>query len=263
MEEKQKFEDTLGDRLKAVEQVEAGRRCAKDKPLMARLDGRSFHTFTKGLPRPYDVRLSKLMIDTTKYLVEQTHAKLGYCQSDEITLCWWNNLEEKEESSYMFDGKYQKLCSVLSGMASAYFTKHLDTIPEKADQIAVFDCRVWNVEDKHEVYLNYLWRQDDAIKNSISMAVQAHFSHSHLFKVDSEGKKMMLQRLGKPWDDEPDFFKWGTFVKRKSVLVELTEEQRNKIPEAHRPDGLVTRSLIDDMEFGYIKNSTKAKKIFE
>lgn len=260
-----KFEDTLGDRLKKVEQFEAGRRSNIRQPLMARLDGRSFHTFTRGLVRPYDERLSKLMIATTKYIVQQTHAKIGYCQSDEITLCWWNPDDmDGVESSYMFDGKYQKLCSVLAGMASAYFTSQLAKfIPEKANQIAIFDCRVWNVDSKQDVYLNYLWRQDDAIKNSISMAAQAHFSHKELHGVGSEEKKTMLREIGHPWEDEPDFFKWGTFLQRQKSEKLWTEEQLLAIPEAHRPPSvLVTRSTVEEVDLGYIKNSTDARYIF-
>ena len=145
--------DPLGDRLKAQEQVEAGRRANPKLPLMARLDGKSFHTFTRGLARPYDTALSYLMIDTTKYLVEQTHAKLGYTQSDEITLYWWNPAGPVE-SSYMYDGKFQKLTSVLASMASAYFNQEVPKrLPSKAGALPVFDCRVWNVPDKQDVYL--------------------------------------------------------------------------------------------------------------
>lgn len=248
------FVDTLGDRLKQVEQQEAGRRADIAKPLMARLDGRSFHTFTRGLARPYDERLSKLMIATTSYIVRQTHAKIGYCQSDEISL-YWDTPDPETGATFMFDGKYQKLCSVLAGMASAYFTSQLrDCIPEKANQIPIFDCRVWNVDNLHEVYLNYLWRQDDAIKNSISMAAQANFSHKALHGVGSEEKKMMLRTIGKSWEDEPEFFKWGTFVSRQKTETFWTEEQLNAIPEAHRPPSLkVTRSFVVPLELGYIK----------
>ena len=251
--EEMKTLDPLGDRLKAVEQVEAGRKARADKPLMARLDGRAFHTFTKGLARPYDTRLSGLMIDTAKYLVDHTHAKLSFTQSDEITLHWTNKADAQAESSYLFDGKFQKLASVLAGMASAYFTKELAVrIPEKAHLLGVFDCRVWNVSHVHDVYLNYLWRQDDAIKNSISMAAQAHFSHKQLHGVGSEAKKQMLRDIGKPWEDEPEFFKWGSFSKRVSFDTELTPEQLAKIPEQHRPTGLVTRHEVQVVDFGYV-----------
>lgn len=235
--------DSLGDRLKRVEQEEAGRFANNALPLMARLDGRAFHTFTKGLRRPYDVDLSQLMIDTTKYLVEQTHAVVGYTQSDEITLAW---LKPDENAEHMFGGKFQKLTSVLSSLATGYFTKYLPTrLPSKADKIPSFDCRVWNVDDERELYLNFLWRQDDAIKNSISMAAQAHFSHSSLHGVDGKSKLARLQENGTPWEALPEFFKFGTFVQRRTKLVELTDAQLDTIPVKHRPTGPVTRSFIE------------------
>jgi tRNA(His) 5'-end guanylyltransferase len=258
-----KFEDTLGDRLKSIEQVEAGRRADPTKPLMARLDGRSFHTFTRGLARPYDERLSKLMIATTKYIVQQTHARLGYCQSDEMTF-YWDIPDPSAGATFMFDGKYQKLCSILAGMASAYFTSQLEKcIPEKSHYITIFDARVWNVEDRNEVYLNYLWRQDDAIKNSISMAAQAHFSSKELHGVGSEAKKQMLREIGYPWEQEPDFFKWGSYLKRQKSSRKWTEEELLSIPEGHRPPSVtVTRSLVEEVDLGYIKNSADARFIF-
>lgn len=258
-----KEQDTLGDSLKRIEQIEAGRFADPNKPLMARLDGKAFHSFTRGLPRPYDARLSGLMIATTKYLVEQTHAKIGFSQSDEIQLCWWNT-DPHVESCYMFGGKFQKLTSVLAGMASAFFTREVSLyIPERANSVVVFDCRVWNVDSKKDVKLNYLWRQQDAIKNSISMAAQAHFSHQQLNCVGSEGKKQMLRDIGYAWEDEKQFFKMGTFVQRVNREVELTVDQLIKIPEKYRPVGPVTRSFVEDIELGYIKNDPKVMEIFK
>ena len=248
--------DPMGNRLKAAERVEAGRRCDPNKPLIARLDGKAFHTFTKGLARPYDVRLSTLMIDTARYLVEHTHAKLGYTQSDEITL-YWMNKQPLEESSYMFDGKFQKLTSVLAGMASAFFTKELEArLPEKAHLLGVFDCRVWNVESFDDIRDNFIWRQDDAIKNSISMAAQAMFSHKVLHGVGSEAKKNMLREFGRPWETEPEFFKWGSYVSRVNFEAPLTEEQLAKIPEKFRPTGMVMRSDVQVRnDIGYLRNN--------
>ncbi len=252
-----KFEDTLGDRLKADEQVEAGRRCDPSLPLMCRLDGKAFHTFTRGLKRPYDKRLSDLMIDTTKYLVDKTNAKLGYTQSDEITLCWWND-PSKPESEYMYDGKFQKLTSVIASMAGAFFARHLpERIPEKAEALPCFDARVWNVPSRRDVFLNFLWRQDDCIKNSISMAAQAHFSHKELHEQNSEAKKFALAQIGHPWQEMPLFFRMGTFLQRQTVMVELTEEQLAKIPEKHRPAAgtKVPRTVIADLGLDYLKNT--------
>ena len=247
--------DTLGDRLKQVEQMEAGRKADREWPLMARLDGKAFHTFTRGLARPYDTRLSDLMLMTTCYLVEQTNARVGYTQSDEISLYWDLDLEKNPDAQFMYDGKFQKMTSILASMAGGFFNKHLPSkLPQKSDSIPVFDCRVWTVADHREVYLNFLWRQDDAIKNSISMAAQASFSHSRLHGVGSEEKKAMLREVGKPWEDYPTFFKMGTFVGRVSREVELTEEQLAKIPEQHRPNGPVVRTFVEDLNLGYLKN---------
>ena len=258
--------DEMGDYLKAQEQLEAGRKADPNKPLMARLDGRAFHTFTKGLQRPYDTRLTNLMIATTEYLVKHTHAKVGYTQSDEITLSWWND-PENLESLYMFDGKFQKLTSVLAGMASGFFCQKLsEYLPEKAGTVQIFDCRVWNVESKNDVYLNYLWRQDDCIKNSISMAAQAHFSAKQLHGVGSQMKKSMLRGLDKPWEDEPAFFKTGTFLQRVVKQVLINEESYVLIPEKHRNGKLgdtVERTVVEDIKLGYIKNDLKALDIFK
>lgn len=256
--------DALGDRLKEQEQIEAGRKADATKPLMCRLDGKSFHTFTNGLKRPYDERLSQLMIDTTKFLIEKTNARIGYTQSDEITLCWWNEDDPVHVPLYLFDGKFQKLTSVIASYAGAFFAKELaNRIPEKANAIPCFDARIWNVDDIDDVFLNFKWRQDDAIKNSISMAAQAHFSHKSLHKIGSETKKQMLKDIGHPWENEPEFFKMGSFIKRVIKTVELTEDQLSKIPENYQPTGPVQRSFIEVMDFGYIENSIDAKKFFK
>ena len=240
--------DTLGDKLKAQEQIEAGRTAARDLPIIARLDGRSFHTFTKGLQRPYDMRMTALMQDTMRFLVDETHAIVGYCQSDEITLCWNNGSADQYAltgSEYPFGGKFQKLTSVLAGMASSYFSRRVpELLPEKQHLYPHFDCRVWNVPDMHHVYLNYLWRQEDCIKNSITMAAQACFSHKQLQGVGSEQKKQMLREAGHPWEYEIMPFRFGTFAKRRTVETELSADQLVKIPKAHRPTGKVMRSMV-------------------
>lgn len=251
--------DTFGDRLKAQERVEAGRKADNLKPLIARLDGRAFHTFTAGLQRPFDYRFSLLMIKTAEYLVTQTNPIVCYTQSDEITLVWNRNSSEDEAGDYLFGGKYQKLTSVLSGMASAFFSRHLPTcIPEKADQLPHFDCRVWNVDNLNEAFDVLAWRQDDAIKNSISMAAQAHFSSKKLHGVSSEAKKAMLREINKPWEDEPHYFKWGTFLKKSVELVELTDEQLEKIPARFHPTGPVPRTVVELIDIGYIRKAENA-----
>lgn len=254
--------DELGDFLKGFERIETEQRAQREMPLMARLDGRAFHTFTHGLKRPYDLRLSQLMCDTTKFLVKETHAKVGYTQSDEITLCWNLDLQQNPNAAYMFDGKFQKLTSVLAGLASGFFCRELASrIPEKANTIATFDARVWNVPTMYNVFQNYVWRQDDAVKNSISMAAQAKFSHMELHGVNSENKKAMLRTVGSPWEDEPEFFKYGQFVKRRCQYMSLSESELAKIPPAHRPTAPVLRSSIQAIDVGYIRGRADALEL--
>jgi tRNA(His) 5'-end guanylyltransferase len=118
-------------------------------PLLARLDGRAFHTFTRDLPRPYAPGMSALMIETTRYLVAEMNARVGYTQSDEISLAWYEPSSSATE--YPFDGRYQKLASVLAGMASARFCQLLPThLPSKVGTTPHFDCRVWQVPSLDE-----------------------------------------------------------------------------------------------------------------
>lgn len=257
--------DTLGDRLKQQEALSAGRALDTSLPIVARLDGKAFHTFTRGLKRPFDERLSKLMVDTAAHLVEKTHALVGYTQSDEITLVWLPTSEidaATGKPQFLYSGREQKLTSILAGCASAFFMKGvLRTIPEKEDTVPHFDCRVWNVPDTRDAYLNLVWRQRDAVKNSISMAAQAHFSHKLLHGVGSEEKKKMLRDIGMPWEDTPRFFKMGTFVKRQTTLVSLTEDQLAKIPEKHRPTEPVLRSFVAEVDIDYLENYVNQERI--
>ena len=245
-----KESDTLGDLMKSYEMSMAGVKVMKGIPLLARLDGRSFHSFTKGLPRPYDERLSTCMIETTKYLVEETHANVGYTQSDEISLAWF--IPADSAADYMFDGRVQKLTSILAGLASAKFLRLvIEKIPEKADKIPVFDCRVWQVPTIDLAAQAFLWRELDATKNSISMAAHAYFSHKSLQGLNgSEKQERLWTEKGINWNDYPTFFKRGTYVQRKTFERELTEAERMSISEKHRPEPgqKFTRSSIVELE---------------
>lgn len=251
--------DKFGDRMKEYEMAEAGRKAMPGLPLLARLDGRAFHTFTKGMKRPYDAEISYAMIDTTKFLVDKTHADLGYTQSDEITLFWRGS---DEGSEYMFDGRFQKLSSVLAGMASAQFMKCMITSQSYGDRakklVPSFDCRVWQVPSLDVAADVFAWRAADAIKNSVSMAAQAHFSHKELQNKNSVQKKEMLWEKGVEWGNYPWFFKQGTFVKRINREVTLTPYELSQIPEKHRPTGPVLRTVVttlpDFAPLGRVKN---------
>lgn len=203
-------------------------------PLLARLDGRAFHTFTRGLRRPYEHGMSMAMIETARHLVRELIAVVGYTQSDEITLAWYE--PSQSLTDYLFDGRYQKLASVLAGMASARFVKLVaEHLPGKASETPHFDCRVWQVPTLADAADVFVWREDDATKNSITMAAGAHYSDRELDGMNSSLKQEMLWRKGVNWNDFPSFFKRGTYLQRRSFDRELTDEERARIPEAHRP----------------------------
>lgn len=251
-----KNHDPMGDRMKALERVETSRKCDPDKPICVRLDGKSFSTFTRGLARPYDARMSNIMKLVTQHLVKETHAKIGYTQSDEISLIYYY----EEPSQPLYGGKFHKLTSVLAGMASGMFQDLLgNLLPEKIGNHPVFDCRVWQVPTKEEAANVILWRWFDARKNSISMLAQSEFSHKTLHGKDTKMMREMLLEKGIEWEDYPEFFKWGSFFQRKSEERLLTQEELKVIPEKHRPDGPVVRShvnLLDMPPFVEVDNRT-------
>lgn len=241
------YKDTLGDKLKLQEQMEAGRKADAYLPLMARIDGKCFSKFTKGLARPYDERFIRLMVETTKHLVEESEALLGYCQSDEITLYWFLDKENFSNREHWFGGKYQKLTSVLASTASSFFASNLCTfLPEKVNKFPVFDARVWNVPDLEHVYLNFLWRLQDATKNSVSMLAHNYFSHKSLHGVTCNEMKDKLREYGKPWENNPRPFTHGTYICRQRVLVPVDDPSFLNIPEVHKPTEPVVRTVVKE-----------------
>lgn len=252
--------DTLGDRCKALEMMEAGRKAMPGLPLLARLDGRAFHTFTRGLERPFDPRLTRCMVDTTAFLIEDLDARVGYAQSDEITLAWYFP-PDAIGSAYPFDGRWQKLASVLAGLASARFTKLIaQHLPDKAHLTPCFDCRVWQVPSVQEALEVFVWREDDAVKNSITMAASAFYSHRELHGKNSADKQELLFKKGINWNNYPVSFKRGTYLQRKTEDRVLTDEEWTRIPEKHRPprEQTFTRSRVVEMDFPPIRRISNA-----
>lgn len=229
--------------------AEAGRRAMRGLPLMARLDGRAFHTFTRGMTRPYEHGMSMSMIETTRYLVQEMMALVGYTQSDEITLAWYE--PSSSLNDYAFDGRFQKIASVLAGMASARFGQLVaQHLPSKAGETPHFDCRVWQVPTLQDAAEVFVWREDDATKNSISMAACAYYADRELDGKSSGDKQELLFQKGVNWNDYPPFFKRGTYLQRRTFDRALSDEERARIPEAHRPAAGATfkRSQVVELE---------------
>lgn len=221
--------------MRAYEAVETARRFDSSLPIYARIDGRGFSKFTADMEKPFDARMSAAMIQTTEYLVEKNHAKIGYTQSDEINLIF---IAEDEGSQVVFNGRVQKLVGILASMASAAFMRAIQACPgfeHYANRMPHFDCRVIQLPDKSEAANMLLWRERDAQKNSMSMAAQSVFSHSMLHKKTTEEMREMLSKAGVDYDAYPVYAKRGTFLRREVEYRTLSETERMAIAAPHRP----------------------------
>lgn len=244
--------DDFGNRMKAYEAIETARKFDPLLPIYARIDGRAFSAFTRGMKRPFDLSMTGAMVDTTRHLVHATHARIGFTQSDEISLVW---LADQPGSDVFFSGKVQKMCSVLASMAAAVFATAIPR--EYADRLPHFDARVFQLPSKEEAANAFLWRAMDARKNAISMVAQAHFSHKALHGKDQKAMLAMLAEAGVAFDTYPASCRLGSWVRRELVERELTADELARIPEVHRPSGLVTRSeyrILDMPPFNKVTN---------
>lgn len=198
-------------------------------PVAIRVDGRSFHTFTKGFQRPFDKILMTTMQETAKYMCENIQgAKFAYVQSDEITIILVDY--DTLETDCWFNYRTDKVCSIAASMATMAFNKfftknvnyfemtheHDDTINEycttlvnAAEKGATFDARCFNIPKEEVANLVY-WRQLDAMRNSVQMVGQANFSHKELQnKSCNEIQDMLVAQKAINWNFYPEDCKRG------------------------------------------------------
>ena len=216
--------DELGKRMKEFYEQVPKTRLVRRTPVAIRIDGKAFHTFTRGFEKPFDEVLGKAMRGTMKYLCENIQGcVLGYTQSDEITLILIDY--KKLTSSAWFDYEVQKMCSIAASMATMAFDREFrkamdedPTIPSvrynwytaKIDNGAMFDARVFNIPKEEVANLIY-WRQLDATRNSIQMVGQANFSHKELQnKSCNQIQDMLFQERDINWNDFPTHLKRGS-----------------------------------------------------
>jgi tRNA(His) 5'-end guanylyltransferase len=241
--EKSRF-DALGDRMKKYERMETNRTLMPGLPIMVRLDGRGFSKFTRGMTRPFHEPMSRAMIETARYLVEETHASFAYTQSDEITLGFWSDDPKNEP---LFGGRVQKLVSVYAGMATSKFMEQtMLRMPGRVKRLPVLDARVFNMPNLDEMAECVLFRALECAKNSITMAASAYYPHRELHGKSGGVKHEMLHAKGINWADYPEFFKNGTFLRRETATAEVSAERMARIPEKHRHlhTGKASRSSV-------------------
>ena len=210
--------DDLGKRMKEFYEQVPKTRLVRRMPVAIRIDGKAFHTFTRGFKKPFDEVLMKSMQETMQYLCKNIQGvKLGYTQSDEITLILTDY--DTLTTSAWFDYEVQKMCSISASMATMAFnkafsnnaTQHMinciadfpynNVLIKARLKGAMFDARVFNIPKEEVTNLVY-WRQLDATRNSIQMVGQAYFSHKELQnKTCNMIQDMLHEQKGINWND--------------------------------------------------------------
>lgn len=268
--------DDLGTRMKTFYENIPKTRLMRRVPVAIRLDGKAFHTFTRGFQKPFDFVLMDAMQQTMKYLCENIQGCVfGYSQSDEITLILVDY--QKFTSSAWFDYEVQKICSISASMATMafnrFFAQEVDkwgvetfgyewyeggtndpevaNSPEwKLSEIyskaikkgALFDARCFNIPKEEVTNLIY-WRQLDATRNSIQMVGQAHFSHNELQdKTCNMIQDMLMTKYGINWND------FTTPCKRGTACIKVATKVTENIKREPQPFGedRVTTTIIEE-----------------
>lgn len=209
----------LGDRMKNYEAVTKSALPPRSYCVL-RVDGRAFHSLLRGAVRPFDYDFMADMDATAVALCNEIQgAILGYVQSDEISVLFTDLTGSNSQP--WFGGEVQKQVSIAAATATAAFNARRP-VQVATGHMATFDARVFTLPDPTEVANNFLWRQRDAIRNSIAMAAQARFSHRQLHRVDTtQMRQMLLAEHGIDWGAYPAGAKRGRVVVRASGKREV------------------------------------------
>lgn len=269
--------DELGTRMKEDFENRTRIFLPRRSYTLIRVDGKAFHTYTKGLKRPFDDELMDDMDSTAQYLCENiSGARFAFVQSDEITILITDF--ENEGTQAWFDNNLQKMCSISASMATAKFNelRFLGILLDENSKIAgkpfdvhndlpydiiqralkrfipaQFDSRVWQIPSRTEVYNNFVWRQQDATRNSIQSVAQSLYKHQELNgKNTSELQEMIFQK-GINWNDYAPKYKRGRMIskeKDRKVICDL------KSPENEQKREQVKKSSPDDWFVNHEKN---------
>lgn len=279
--------DNLGDRMKTYENVTRAH-LVRRMPVIIRLDGKAFHSFTRGFQKPFDGVLMKTMQDTMKYLCENIQGcVLGYTQSDEISLLLIDY--QTLTSDAWFCNTVQKMCSISASMATLAFNKFFsanfnewgrNNIPDwdeggtnkpvdaqlmklantygKREFTAMFDSRVFNIP-KEDVVNYFVWRQQDSTRNSIQAAGQANFSHKQLMnKTCDQIQDMLFMEKGINWNDYSIPCKRGSCCRKQFMDIECKNDPNKTVM---RKKWIIDREIpVFTQDMNYIYDIVTLKK---
>lgn len=235
--------DDLGNRMKERYESRSQSYLPRRTYTIIRLDGKAFHTLTRGCAKPFDYSLMEIMDRVTKDLCENIQgAQFAYTQSDEISILLTDF--DKINTEAYFDGNVQKICSVSASIATAYFNTY------KAHRFTLnyglFDSRCFAITDPIEVANYFVWRQQDATRNSISMAAQSMYSQKELHGKNTSQMQEMIHQKGKNWNDYPGGAKRGRMI--------VYEEPDMEYVGYHRSIWAVQEPPVFTQEPKYLRN---------
>jgi tRNA(His) guanylyltransferase len=206
------MKDPIGDRLKTKYEDVFRVSVPQQTYGLVRIDGKAFHTFTKGLQRPYCPELGQALDTAAKTLCkEMMGCRFAYGQSDEYSFLFTDF--DTEKSEMWFSGNAMKIASVSASIFTAAFNEAWSgPIRRKS---GTFDSRVFVIPPRRDVFEYFRWRQADASRNSLRMLASCHFSHKELQgKGASDLHEMLHKAVGVNWNDCASAFRRGRVVKK-------------------------------------------------
>ncbi|RLI66093.1 MAG: hypothetical protein DRO67_01685 [Candidatus Asgardarchaeum californiense] len=209
------IKDSIGNRMKENYENAYRIKLTRRTPVILRLDGKAFHTLTRGCEKPFDNKLQTAMVRTGMFLMEEIQgAKCAYIQSDEISILLTDF--DRLNTSAWFDNNLQKIVSISASFASVKFT-------EFYGKMGIFDSRAFNVP-KEEVCNYFVWRQQDWFRNSLQMLSQSHFSHKKLHGKNTPDMHEMLHEKGVNWAELEPRWKNGVFLSKEERAFTVFED---------------------------------------
>lgn len=269
---------SISERIKSYESA-CEHIIPKSEYIIIRIDGHHFSKFTRGFKKPFDHIFRETMIKTTEDLHNRFNSYSSFTQSDEITLFLPTLKNEKTGKliDHQFNGRTQKLASLVSSYCTVMFNKHLNNLIknykeylDREDEydlfraayniewdyyntllekqiIAYFDARVFSVPSESEVANVFIWRARDCIKNSKATFAQAYASHKELQNKNSEEQiKYVLEEYNKDWNKIEDMFKYGVLIKKELYQKQINSDTvtRSKLKRLYIPMNTYSDDLI-------------------
>ena len=248
--------DPLGQRIKDFYESRTQTKLPRRAYTIMRLDGKAFHTYTKGLPRPFDLALTEDMDAAAQFLCENIQgAKFAYVQSDEISILITDFAQIATTS--WFDGNVQKMTSISASMCTAKFNEVRRTrfVDQKdgfmrPPMLAMFDSRVFTIPASIEVENYFIWRQQDATRNSISSAAQSMFSPTELHKKSTnEMQEMMFSLRETNWNDYDPKFKRGRMIVKEQYQIPTNNNEESNFATRNRWVSVAPPILTEEREW--------------